>query len=207
MKQTIRLTENELHNIIKESVNNILSELDWRTAENAADVADKKANSNKINDYDKLKYERQKHKFRNYAQKRYNTQYGFPEDFDNNWKRNNEKAYRIKHDDEWIIDPETNKAKSRYHNSYVIDIPQEFHPTNGQLKQLSKRQHDIEDFYGNKSEYRSGKWRPKNVIEPDESDYLERLAQNHTRKKQPSQINKIWQDVLDYDYNTNNINI
>lgn len=35
-KNLIRLTENDLHRIIKESVNNILTELDWRTYANAA---------------------------------------------------------------------------------------------------------------------------------------------------------------------------
>lgn len=35
-KQLIRLTEGDLHNIIKESVNNILTELDWKTYANAA---------------------------------------------------------------------------------------------------------------------------------------------------------------------------
>lgn len=30
-KQILRLTENDLHTIIKESVNKILSELNWRT--------------------------------------------------------------------------------------------------------------------------------------------------------------------------------
>ena len=38
-KQVIRLTEGDLHRIIKESVNNILSELDWRTYASAADKA------------------------------------------------------------------------------------------------------------------------------------------------------------------------
>ena len=41
-KQVIKLTENDLHRIIKESVNNVLTELDWRTYANAA----KKAESN-----------------------------------------------------------------------------------------------------------------------------------------------------------------
>lgn len=36
MKKVIRLTESDLHRIIKESVNNILTELDWRTYANAA---------------------------------------------------------------------------------------------------------------------------------------------------------------------------
>ena len=36
MKQVIRLTESDLHRVIKESVNNILSELDWKTYANAS---------------------------------------------------------------------------------------------------------------------------------------------------------------------------
>jgi len=36
MKKAIRLTESDLHKIIKESVNSILTELDWKTYMNAA---------------------------------------------------------------------------------------------------------------------------------------------------------------------------
>lgn len=36
-KQLVRLTESDLHRIIKESVNNVLTELDWRTYASAAD--------------------------------------------------------------------------------------------------------------------------------------------------------------------------
>lgn len=35
-KQVVRLTESDLHRIIKESVNNVLTELDWTTYSNAA---------------------------------------------------------------------------------------------------------------------------------------------------------------------------
>ena len=38
-KRTVKLTESELHSIIKESVNTILSELNWRTYASAADKA------------------------------------------------------------------------------------------------------------------------------------------------------------------------
>ena len=41
-KQVIRLTESDLKNIIKESVNNILSELDWKTYQNARGKAIKR---------------------------------------------------------------------------------------------------------------------------------------------------------------------
>ena len=36
MKQIIRLTEGDLHDIIRKSVNNIIQELDWKTTMNAA---------------------------------------------------------------------------------------------------------------------------------------------------------------------------
>lgn len=39
MKRTIRLTESDLHMIIKESVNKVLNELDWRTYANAGKKA------------------------------------------------------------------------------------------------------------------------------------------------------------------------
>lgn len=39
MKRKIKLTESDLHNIIKESVNHILSELDWRTYQSAYEKA------------------------------------------------------------------------------------------------------------------------------------------------------------------------
>ena len=33
----VRLTEGQLHNVIRESVSQILNELDWKTYDNAAD--------------------------------------------------------------------------------------------------------------------------------------------------------------------------
>ena len=38
-KKLIRLTESDLHKIVKESVNKVLTELDWRTYANAAKKA------------------------------------------------------------------------------------------------------------------------------------------------------------------------
>ena len=57
MKQRIRLTESELHRLIKESVNNILSELDWKTYANAAKKRYKQAS---LNLRDKNKWEKSK---------------------------------------------------------------------------------------------------------------------------------------------------
>ena len=39
MKKTIRLTESDLHRVIKESVKQCLTELDWKTYQNAAEKA------------------------------------------------------------------------------------------------------------------------------------------------------------------------
>ena len=36
MKRRVRLTEGDLHRIVKESVNRILTELDWKTYASAA---------------------------------------------------------------------------------------------------------------------------------------------------------------------------
>lgn len=35
-KQIVKITESDLHKIVKESVNKVLTELDWRTYANAA---------------------------------------------------------------------------------------------------------------------------------------------------------------------------
>jgi hypothetical protein len=203
MKRRIRLTESDLHNIIKESVNNILTELDWRTAERAGEIASKKASHFDTNRYDKIRYDRQADKFFDYSRKKNNTQYGFPEDFDNNWEKNNEEAKEMKNGKDYEYNPETNKARPINQYGKPIDynwwmtVPKEFHPTQGQLKKLSQRDTDTRDYYNNKSEYRNGKWRRKGVIDKDESDFQASRAY----KKQPSTLNKGWEDVLNYDYN------
>lgn len=64
MKRTIRLTESDLHNIIKESVNVILSELDWKTGMNAARKAEE------AGDYKRAR------KFEKYANERFGEKHG-----------------------------------------------------------------------------------------------------------------------------------
>ena len=73
MKQKIKLTESDLHRIIKESVKQVLSELDWRTYQSAAEKSMKQShngdlspqerafNKNRSYEFDKKK----KKKFRN----------------------------------------------------------------------------------------------------------------------------------------------
>ena len=71
-KQILKLTENDLHNIIKESVNKILSELDWRTYHNAAK-----------SDYDK----RRSQKFANMRDKEFNKQFEYSDNKNGNFIR------------------------------------------------------------------------------------------------------------------------
>ncbi len=73
-KQLIRLTESDLHKIIKESVNRILNEIDWRTYDLAAKTAEDayiKAPSHE----EKRVKQYQRDKFKNAAIARQNKQY------------------------------------------------------------------------------------------------------------------------------------
>lgn len=76
MKQKIRLTESDLHRIVKESVNKVLTELDWRTYANAGkkahdEVLDKMKRGTSLDDLRKdsdfMKRARQTRKFRDQA--------------------------------------------------------------------------------------------------------------------------------------------
>ena len=88
MKQIIRLTEGDLHNIIKKSVNNIIQELDWKTTMNAARKRKKQAD-NLRNDYGKMfpksrmsssrnDYDDKSDELEKYSQDSFNKQYNLP---------------------------------------------------------------------------------------------------------------------------------
>ena len=124
-KKTIRLTESDLHNIIKESVNNILSELDWRTYQSAADKAEELASNATFDNYEKLRRKRQAHRLQKTAIDRTNSQYGLPEDFD----------------------------EKMTHGDGIS-----FEPTQGQLKNASRRQKDLQKYFRGESSYKDGKW-------------------------------------------------
>lgn len=65
-KNTIRLTENELKNIITESVKNIISELDWKTYANAARKASEQGNDKE-----------RSYRFANAASDAFNKEFGY----------------------------------------------------------------------------------------------------------------------------------
>ncbi|MBO7419255.1 MAG: hypothetical protein J6U14_10040 [Bacteroidaceae bacterium] len=75
MKQRIRLTESDLHRIVKESVNRILTELDWKTYQNAARKSDARAWDN-YDDENAFDYNMNRRgKFAKAAEDAFNRQY------------------------------------------------------------------------------------------------------------------------------------
>lgn len=71
MKKRIRLTESDLKNIIKESVNNILSELDWKTYANASKKRAQQADENP----NKSELRKKSYDLASYANKKFNDEY------------------------------------------------------------------------------------------------------------------------------------
>lgn len=122
-KNIIRLTESDLKKMIQESVDMILAELDWRTYERAAELADDSANGTSDN-YEKTRRINQRDAFRSAAKQRATSQY-------------NLNRYDANKDDD------------------------DFNPSQGELKNLSRRNKDVQNFYQDKQEYRDGKWQNK----------------------------------------------
>ena len=122
----IKLTESQLNQIITESVKNVLSELDWRTYQTAADKAHN-AYDKADNEYEKKRRETQRRKMYNKGQEMYSKQYGL-ENFDTE----QEKPLRDRKE-----------------------------PTQGELKQASRRAKEMDDFYRGNQEYKNGKWQNK----------------------------------------------
>ena len=88
MRKKIKLTESDLHNIIKESVNNILSELDWRTYDNASEKA-YRLSDEANNPYEKKRRKNQAINFAKMAKEKYSSQYNLPQSFDRDMEYGN----------------------------------------------------------------------------------------------------------------------
>ena len=139
----IRLTENQLHRVIKESVKKILTELDWKTYQNAA----KKAHLKAYDDYDKEdpnfeKYRNKSSKFSDsatdsfmrdhgYDDGRYymemnNAMYGSPKSIRPYYDASNIKMYDRDEEEEnppFYEDPSyfedmPNNVRQKYNNAY-----------------------------------------------------------------------------------------
>ena len=131
-KAIFRLTESELREMIKESAQKILSELDWRTYDSARVKAEKLADSPDITKYEAERRKNQAKAFRSYANDVCNKHYGVDK---------------------------INKREED-HNTDVVQGKRndEFAYTNGELKRLDKQARDVQDYYDGRQVYRDGKW-------------------------------------------------
>ena len=120
------MTESQLRQIVTESVKNVLSELDWRTYQTAANKADNL--SDKAEDeYEKQRRNIQRRKFQDKGREMFSKQYNL-KDFDDN-----------------ISLPQSERKQ----------------PSQGELKQASKRTKDMTNFFRGKQEYKNGNWQDK----------------------------------------------
>lgn len=76
MKNIIKITEEDLHNIISESVKQIVSELDWRTYDSAYKKSQEKSLDKGLSPEEQDYHFRRSLKFRNAADKNLNKKYG-----------------------------------------------------------------------------------------------------------------------------------
>lgn len=124
---------------IKESVSKVLSELDWRTLDMAADKASKMTDRVDLDDYEKERRSNQARAFKKASSSAYDKHYGL----DKINKRRNEYI-----DD--VIRAGLNPSRV-----------EPFKHTQGELKRLSRSIKDLNDFYDGKMEYKDGKWQLK----------------------------------------------
>lgn len=75
-KQVLRLTEEDLQNIIKESVNNILSELDLKTYDNAMNKSDERASNPNLSPQERKLHRMRGDKFGKASNDKFFNKYG-----------------------------------------------------------------------------------------------------------------------------------
>lgn len=111
---------------------NMLSELDWRTADSASDKAKKLSDSPNITKYEAERRKNQADLFSKYAYDKCDKQYGV----------------------------DKIKQREAQHNTDVAlgHTKEPFKHTNGELKRLDRQQRDVLDYYDGKQSYRNGKW-------------------------------------------------
>ena len=76
MKQKIKLTESDLHRIIKESVKQVLSELDWRTYQSAAEKSMKQSHNGDLSPQERAFNKQRSYAFDNDADKKFRNKHG-----------------------------------------------------------------------------------------------------------------------------------
>lgn len=133
----IRLTESELKTKIKESIQKVLTELDWRTAMSAKFKAREKAKDAESQGRN-LELQRRNNQVNQFAK------YG-----------------RNAFDKEYWLDKVKNKQLDTVEKSNGFKGMGDYQPTQGELKRMQQGADDSYKFYNGKQEYKDGKWQDK----------------------------------------------
>lgn len=162
MKKTIRLTESDLHKVIKESVNILLNEMDWRSYEEFAKKADEESRRTD-NPFIQAKRKEQARKFQDMAGERMYSQYNLkPNDSDILKRDPQQRGYNPKYE----------KERRRI------------------MRNAAQQYDDIGNYYGNKSMYdkNTHKWITPSDEErkqmKEKEERLKKLEQDQLRKRE-----------------------
>lgn len=159
-KKIITINEAQLIDIINESVEKVLTELDWKTYQNAANK-----------DYNHIRGK----KFANAAVNKFNDEYGYNDDNGNtismqNYNKNDNNLRVTSHytpdssydeTDFLFSSPSTNDNKSEYYQRYSKNsqttVPHPYSMDKKHARKIAKAYDDYTNYINNKSSYEKGK--------------------------------------------------
>lgn len=171
MKKKIKITQKELRNIIKESVNNLLTEMDWRSYEEFAKRAKEESEMEK-NPYIQRKRKEQAKNFADMADKRRFSQYNLnPDDFK-------------------ILNHEPKSGVSGYNPKYEKERRRV-------MRAGAQQYDDTNNYFGGKSMYKDGKWitpsdEEKRQMEEREKE-IKKIEQNQLRQRESDEKERMLQ--------------
>jgi len=149
-----------LQEMTRNAKKNVLSELDWRTADSASDKAKNLSDSPSVTKHEAERRKNQADLFSKYAYDQCDKQYGVD---------------KIK------------QREAQHNRDLALGFTKEpFKRTNGELKKLDRQQRDVLDYYDGKQTYKNGKWITneskinKQIIRLTESD-LHRIIKESVR--------------------------
>jgi len=166
MKRKIRLTENQLHNVITESVKQVLSELDWKTYTNAYLKAKDYVKNNWDNDFryiDKLQTDKDLlNRHEKYLKNvdRYND---FLEKADKEFKKNISPDIQVNGPLYFDSNDDGEKVWGLSWNEKLANNPEELRRV---TDKYSDEWNNMKDFFDGKYEYQKGKgWKKKDGLD------------------------------------------
>jgi hypothetical protein len=192
-RNAIRLTESDLHRVIKESVKTILNEMDWRTLDNAAKTAEERFKS-ETNPYKKDKLYHQMVNLRQKAKEAHDKRFPDFHELTDKFQRNiafNDNlsslmnGYTGKEGEKYDKDKGTIEKinqNGRVNMEIGKDIDQKTPLTPSERKRLERDTKEHSAYFRGEQEYRNGKWRQKWTKDPDEIE-KERLESLEAKQR------------------------